>query len=572
MTTSSRVLQSHGEEFIVTVSIEEAPPIEGVCSDQELGSASTTRLLVVDATNTSTSERWRGSFAPSYVEEMTHRAGNFKEFAIFARMLGSAIRGDSECLRVDLLTYSDLQRLSQSRRGTDGDASSSASVASKARRRYLIVTYSAEFDSVSYPLPLAFEEPTVALLQAVVRRLQAQLQELYRRSERSKGLEEQAGRAEGLEREVSRLKEAVAALTRENEELRDVGGATAKLQEELGRVRSELAEAVKRVDGAEESRGDEAAAEIAALRDQVRKMEGTFAEERMALVAELEESRANEKRLGEEVDRLRARGIAAARASARHVVATSIASHPRRGTASTAAASPPKRTSTFSRSYRPSPSRFAGSVSPAKPAGRRSSSSGPAQRRLSREAEEKFSRLSSGDSAIPRRLSRSRSPSPVSVPPVAPTLRRRSMSADKSDDQARPRAIRSSRGSATPPVQGVAHRSRVNCYTPVSMRKPPIPAVALSHREPSLGSSRSSFDASFGIDEIEEKRLPRQRHTSASRRTPERASEDRGSRESRGGDDGDDDDDDGTVLPEHLAKSLDTLRHFLESRRKKRPL
>jgi coiled-coil domain-containing protein 61 len=66
------------------------------------------RLLVVDATNVGTSERWGGSFAPSYVEEMTHRAGNFKEFAIFARMVVAAMKGESDCLRIDLLTYTDL--------------------------------------------------------------------------------------------------------------------------------------------------------------------------------------------------------------------------------------------------------------------------------------------------------------------------------------------------------------------------------------------------------------------------------------------------------------------------------
>ena len=43
-------------------------------------------------------------------------------------------------------------------------------------KRYLILTYAAEFDRVHYPLPLIFEEhPDTAALQATIRRLRAEL-------------------------------------------------------------------------------------------------------------------------------------------------------------------------------------------------------------------------------------------------------------------------------------------------------------------------------------------------------------------------------------------------------------
>lgn len=42
------------------------------------------------------------------VEEITHKTGNFKKFAVFVRMLLSALQQRSDSVFVDLLTYSDL--------------------------------------------------------------------------------------------------------------------------------------------------------------------------------------------------------------------------------------------------------------------------------------------------------------------------------------------------------------------------------------------------------------------------------------------------------------------------------
>ena len=60
----------------------------------------------------------------------------------------------SDSVFVDLLTYADLEALKNKRSG----ASKSSSSAHTNNKRYLILTYAAEFDRVHYPLPLLFED------------------------------------------------------------------------------------------------------------------------------------------------------------------------------------------------------------------------------------------------------------------------------------------------------------------------------------------------------------------------------------------------------------------------------
>lgn len=106
------------------------------------------------------------------VEDITAKTGNYKKFNVFVRMLLSAIRQESESVFVDLLTYADLETL-KSKKGP-GQAPLKRTIPPN-NKRYLILTYAAEFDRVHYPLPLLFEEPTVQHLQSVVQQLRAQL-------------------------------------------------------------------------------------------------------------------------------------------------------------------------------------------------------------------------------------------------------------------------------------------------------------------------------------------------------------------------------------------------------------
>ena len=48
----------------------------------------------------------------------------------------------------------------------------------RSTKRYLILTYKAEFDQVLYPLPLCPEDsPTPAFFRSIIKRLQAEVQE-----------------------------------------------------------------------------------------------------------------------------------------------------------------------------------------------------------------------------------------------------------------------------------------------------------------------------------------------------------------------------------------------------------
>ena len=123
------------------------------------------------------------------IEDVTSKTGSFKKYGVFIRMLITAIQQTSESVVVDLLTFADLEEL-KSRRA----APSAAGAASKpagppaqqsqtglqpSNKRYLILTYAAEFDRVHYPLPLAYEErPDPDRLKGLIRQLRFQLTEV----------------------------------------------------------------------------------------------------------------------------------------------------------------------------------------------------------------------------------------------------------------------------------------------------------------------------------------------------------------------------------------------------------
>jgi coiled-coil domain-containing protein 61 len=73
-------------------------------------------------------------------------------------MLVSGLKGTSESVSVDLLTYSDLEILKAKRlRRAGHDVPPQTSHVANSKR-YLILTYRGEFDKVHYPLPLLFDD------------------------------------------------------------------------------------------------------------------------------------------------------------------------------------------------------------------------------------------------------------------------------------------------------------------------------------------------------------------------------------------------------------------------------
>ncbi|XP_072031836.1 centrosomal protein CCDC61-like [Amphiura filiformis] len=152
-----------GMEYIVSMAVEE-----------QQGS------LTVEVEDRLTSDQWRGTFDATYIEDLTHKTGNFKQFSIFVNMLESAIVKASESVTLDLLTYADLESL-RNRKAGAGSRSNipGAQKAALSTKRYLIVTYTVEFDRIHYPLPLPYQgKPDPVALQETVRELKAEIKKL----------------------------------------------------------------------------------------------------------------------------------------------------------------------------------------------------------------------------------------------------------------------------------------------------------------------------------------------------------------------------------------------------------
>ncbi len=82
---------------------------------------------------------------PVDVEELTRKTGNYKQFPIFLNMLESAITKSSDSVTLDLLTYADLESLRNKKHGGGGRGTSPSHKQTQSKR-YLILTYSVEFD------------------------------------------------------------------------------------------------------------------------------------------------------------------------------------------------------------------------------------------------------------------------------------------------------------------------------------------------------------------------------------------------------------------------------------------
>lgn len=96
---------------------------------------------------------------------------------MFIKMLVTALKGQSDAVFIDLLTYSDLEIL-KSRRGGCGGPPLQHTIPPN-NKRYLILTYAAEFDRVHYPLPLVYEEsPDPERLKEIIRNLRDEIETL----------------------------------------------------------------------------------------------------------------------------------------------------------------------------------------------------------------------------------------------------------------------------------------------------------------------------------------------------------------------------------------------------------
>ncbi|XP_061453508.1 centrosomal protein CCDC61 isoform X2 [Rhineura floridana] len=133
-------------------------------------------LLEVEVEDRLTTDQWRGEFDAAFIEDLTHKTGNFKQFGIFCSMLESALVQSSESVTLDLLTYTDLESLRNRKIGVAPRHTSAAKNSPLSSKRYLILIYSVEFDRIHYPLPLPYMgKPDPVVLQKVIRELKEEL-------------------------------------------------------------------------------------------------------------------------------------------------------------------------------------------------------------------------------------------------------------------------------------------------------------------------------------------------------------------------------------------------------------
>uniref|UniRef100_A0A5F4WBX5 Centrosomal protein CCDC61 n=1 Tax=Callithrix jacchus TaxID=9483 RepID=A0A5F4WBX5_CALJA len=239
------------------------------------------QVLELEVEDRMTADQWRGEFDAGFIEDLTHKTGNFKQFNIFCHMLESALTQSSESVTLDLLTYTDLESLRNRKMGGRPGplAPRSAQLNSK---RYLILIYSVEFDRIHYPLPLPYQgKPDPVVLQGIIRSLKEELGRLQ-------GLGGQDTR-DTRETEIWHLREQVSRLASEKREL----------EVQLGRSREEALA------------GRAARQEAEALRGLVRGLELELRQERglghrvagrrgqdcRRLAKELEEAKASERSL-----------------------------------------------------------------------------------------------------------------------------------------------------------------------------------------------------------------------------------------------------------------------------------
>ncbi|XP_055004209.1 centrosomal protein CCDC61 [Boleophthalmus pectinirostris] len=133
-------------------------------------------LLIVEISDSTTADQWRGEFDPAYIEDLTRKTGNFKQFPIFCSMLESAVKRSSDSVTLDLLTYADLELLRNRKAGVVSRPRANQQSSALTAKRYLILIYTVEFDRIHYPLPLPYVgKPDPALLQKEIRALRAEL-------------------------------------------------------------------------------------------------------------------------------------------------------------------------------------------------------------------------------------------------------------------------------------------------------------------------------------------------------------------------------------------------------------
>ena len=148
--------------------------------------------LVVDCEDKYSGDLWRGDFSAKFVEELTNKTGTFKKFAVFVKMVLSALKTQAvdqglggadpknNVVSLNLLSQQDLIELKTKKTTGEQAASLTSStnqVGNKFDKKYLILTFEGEFEQVHYPMPLHYlDEPDMQTMLNTFQRLQGHIE------------------------------------------------------------------------------------------------------------------------------------------------------------------------------------------------------------------------------------------------------------------------------------------------------------------------------------------------------------------------------------------------------------
>jgi len=139
---------------------------------------------------------WKAEYEGKYIEEITNKAGSYKSFQVFIKMLMSALSKESESVVIDLLSFKDLEQMkikkmqanslkdsyNYSESGISFNTAkmnlntlSNTNDPIKMNKRYFIISYSNEFEKVHYPIPLQImSTPDHEILFRTIQRMKKQ--------------------------------------------------------------------------------------------------------------------------------------------------------------------------------------------------------------------------------------------------------------------------------------------------------------------------------------------------------------------------------------------------------------
>ena len=72
---------------------------------RKLGTFEVSYKMFIDCEDKFTGDIWRGEYKQSYIEEITNKAKNFKQFPVFVKMMTAALKHEAtDEISIDLLS------------------------------------------------------------------------------------------------------------------------------------------------------------------------------------------------------------------------------------------------------------------------------------------------------------------------------------------------------------------------------------------------------------------------------------------------------------------------------------